>query len=150
MEDPKVTTLCGSIQSHGSWRLDDSWGVPPWRLETSVSINLRIPWWLLFRIVSARCSIRTTTHFPVAIHISYRSYTSLRVIGARHGGSWGHKVMPHGPVEKCDLQKALEPFARWAEKRRTMAPIRGRFVGDINGDLTVRRRRVVMTYNQVG
>ncbi|CAJ1379959.1 unnamed protein product [Effrenium voratum] len=23
-----------------------------------------------------------------------------------------HKVMPHGPVEKCDLQKALEPFAR--------------------------------------
>lgn len=23
-----------------------------------------------------------------------------------------HQVMPHGPVEKCDLQKALEPFAR--------------------------------------
>ena len=128
---------CVSIQSHGrSWRLDDSWGVPPW---------LRKPPYLsTYGFLGGCCSelfqLDVPSELPLIFsnpYISYRSYPSLRVTGvffARHGGSWGHKVMPHGPVEKCDLQKALEPFARWAEKRRHIwRPIPGRVVRDMNG-----------------
>ena len=105
---------CVSIQSHGrSWRLDDSWGVPPW---------LRKPPYLsTYGFLGGCCSelfqLDVPSELPLIFsnpYISYRSYPSLRVTGvffARHGGSWGHKVMPHGPVERTDLVNLLKPFA---------------------------------------